>query len=164
MTIFDVLEGHGWPTGRYGRTTCPIHGGDNRQAFSYTDDRWYCFACGAGGGIKKLLEHFEPERLVAFEGIAGPLRDFARDGDIPWVPLDGLRPSTWLLARLEARARAREEAALACHQRAMLEIDRDIPWVLKHGGEALFDFAGAAYQQATYRLWVAEEVLGCQCL
>lgn len=49
LSVPDVLVEAGWPLGRYGRTTCLLHEGDNRSAFSYTEEVWNCFACGAGG-------------------------------------------------------------------------------------------------------------------
>ena len=32
-----------------GRAACLLHGGDNPTAFSYTDEVWFCFACGSKG-------------------------------------------------------------------------------------------------------------------
>ena len=63
-----VLEAAGHPVGRHGRTTCPIHQGDNEHAFSYTDRQWHCWACGEGGGIITLAKALglweEPEPPV----------------------------------------------------------------------------------------------------
>ncbi len=44
------------PRGR--RSKCPIHQGDNPQAFSFDDDRglWNCFRCGKGGDVIRLVE------------------------------------------------------------------------------------------------------------
>jgi hypothetical protein len=55
-TVAEVLRAIGWPLGTGGRTTCPVHHGDNQTAFSYRENVWTCFAgCGAGG-VKALLE------------------------------------------------------------------------------------------------------------
>jgi CHC2 zinc finger len=43
--------------GRHRRARCPIHRGENPQAFSWTDvGQWYCFRCGLGGDPIKLVE------------------------------------------------------------------------------------------------------------
>ena len=44
--------------GQRGRTKCPIHRGDNLQAFSFDDKRgqWYCFRCGFGGDAVELVK------------------------------------------------------------------------------------------------------------
>jgi len=57
-SISDVLSRLDIPPGRRGRTLCPIHRGENRQAFSYSDEKaqWFCFRCGIGGDAVKLIE------------------------------------------------------------------------------------------------------------
>ena len=37
-----------------GRIPCPLHGGSNRQAFSYEREKWFSFCCGVGGDIFSL--------------------------------------------------------------------------------------------------------------
>jgi hypothetical protein len=37
------------------RTRCLIHGGANRTAFSWDEERWYCFRCNAGGDKYDLI-------------------------------------------------------------------------------------------------------------
>ena len=60
--ISEILSRLNIPPGRRGRTICPIHQGENKQAFSYNDDKgiWYCFRCGSGGDsidlVKKCLQ------------------------------------------------------------------------------------------------------------
>lgn len=165
MTIRDILETHGHPLGSHRRTTCPIHGGANDSAFSYTDEVWFCWSCGAKGGVKALLEHFEPTRRPGgFEGLPERIQDYAREGGYAWVPLDGLRPSTWLLARSRAIREWVEDAAAVLHQRALWKMDHGIPRALAIGGPDLFEEAAVAWERESYRLWLAEEVLGCQCL
>lgn len=52
-TMESVLGRAGWPLGRYGRTTCPIHQGDNAQAFRYWQFSWICYAgCGRGTAVE----------------------------------------------------------------------------------------------------------------
>ena len=161
LTVEDILIRYGHPEGVRGRTTCPIHGGTNEHSFSYREGVWHCWACGAGGGIKKLLDHFNP--LVVVEGLETALGDLAGGGPLPYPSLGGLRPSRWLLARSQAQEQAFLEAALDLHQRALREMDREIPWVLRHGGPETFEMAAEAWRGATYRLWMAEEILGCSC-
>lgn len=56
--VSEVLDRLGIPPGRHGRTQCPIHQGDNRSAFKYDDETgtWYCFRCGVGGDVIRLVE------------------------------------------------------------------------------------------------------------
>jgi DNA primase len=57
-SISEILVRLDIPPGRRGRTRCPIHQGDNTQAFSYDDDKgqWFCFRCGIGGDAIALIE------------------------------------------------------------------------------------------------------------
>lgn len=56
--ISNILTQLDVPPGRRGRTQCPIHRGDNSQAFSYDDDKgqWFCFRCGIGGDAIELVK------------------------------------------------------------------------------------------------------------
>lgn len=56
--ISEVLPGLGVPPGQHCRTQCPIHQGDSRSAFKYKDETgtWYCFRCGVGGDVIRLVE------------------------------------------------------------------------------------------------------------
>ncbi len=56
--ISNTLQRLDVPVGRHGRTVCPIHRGDNRQAFSYDDAKgqWFCFRCNIGGDVVRLVE------------------------------------------------------------------------------------------------------------
>jgi DNA primase len=56
--VSEVLDRLGVPPGRHNRTQCPIHQGDNRSAFKYDDETgtWYCFRCGVGGDVIRLIE------------------------------------------------------------------------------------------------------------
>jgi len=55
--ISRILSQLGIKPGRRGRTACPIHRGDNQQAFSYDDDKgyWHCFRCNKGGDAVRLV-------------------------------------------------------------------------------------------------------------
>jgi hypothetical protein len=57
--ISSILSHLGIAPGRHGRTQCPIHQGENKQAFSYNDDKgqWFCFRCGFGGDAIDLVKH-----------------------------------------------------------------------------------------------------------
>lgn len=57
LTIGAVLRAHGH-TPRAGRMPCPLHGGDNRSAFSIKPGDQYarCWACGWAGDVI-ALEH-----------------------------------------------------------------------------------------------------------
>ena len=85
LTVPEVLRRVGHPEGRrHGnrwRTSCPLHHGDNEQAFSYTEQVWHCFRCAESGGARGLAERLgvletEPERPPP-EGVP-ELRDLRR--------------------------------------------------------------------------------------
>lgn len=44
---------------QHNRAACRLHGGDNKRAFSFTDDLYNCFVCGAGGDIISLIQELE---------------------------------------------------------------------------------------------------------
>jgi hypothetical protein len=56
--ISQILCSMGIRPGRHGRNECPIHQGQNKQAFSYNDNKgvWYCFRCGFGGDAIDLVK------------------------------------------------------------------------------------------------------------
>ncbi len=54
VTIRDILESHGIYSHK-NRIPCPLHHGDNPTAFSFNDSTFYCFVCGASGGLIDLL-------------------------------------------------------------------------------------------------------------
>ena len=57
VTIPDILMDCGVDPGPKNRISCPIHGGNNPQSFSYNDHTFICFSCGASGGLIDLVEH-----------------------------------------------------------------------------------------------------------
>lgn len=56
--VSEVLDRLGAPPGRHNRSICPIHRGDNRSALKFSDESgtWYCFRCGVGGDVIRLIE------------------------------------------------------------------------------------------------------------
>lgn len=48
VSVPDVIEMYVGVTPRHNRIPCPIHHGKNYN-FSYDENRWHCFACGARG-------------------------------------------------------------------------------------------------------------------
>jgi len=74
VTISDVLAAEGIELPDRGhRMPCPIHGGDGRQAFSITRDRWRCFSqCGRGGDVFDLVQALrECDVATAIARVAG---------------------------------------------------------------------------------------------
>ena len=53
-TVAAVLHAHGHSSARRG--PCPIHGGDNRTAFSHDDQRWACWTHCGTGDVVRLVE------------------------------------------------------------------------------------------------------------
>ena len=54
ITVPEVLLRYGLPTSSRGRIPCPIHQGEAPN-FAYTDGRFHCFVCGAGGSVIDLV-------------------------------------------------------------------------------------------------------------
>lgn len=54
VKIADVLERYHIPLGRGGRTACPIHHG-KKPNFSYNDEVFQCWSCGAKGNVISLV-------------------------------------------------------------------------------------------------------------
>lgn len=54
VTVPEVLLRYGLPTSSRGRIPCPIHQGEDPN-FAYTDERFHCFVCGAGGSVIDLV-------------------------------------------------------------------------------------------------------------
>ena len=114
LTVPDVLAWAHHPLGSKGRTSCPLHAGNNRQAFSFTEMGWYCFSGCGGGGAKELGERLGmdiPERREPH-----PLLGICVNDD-----LDVKRPKrvTQLLTELvAAREGRREDWAALRHRRA----------------------------------------------
>jgi hypothetical protein len=53
VTISEVLDDFGI-SHRKGRCACPIHGGDNPTAFSFTDETFFCHTQGCKGNVFTL--------------------------------------------------------------------------------------------------------------
>ena len=98
---------------------CPVHGGDNPNAFvvSLSKNLWYCFTrCQTGGDVVQLVRLLEkssyaqtaqylaslanaptsPERIAHHTG--GPFRPFTKyltlDHTTPWLQQKGIHPQT----------------------------------------------------------------------
>ncbi len=89
------------------RAPCVLHCGDNRTAFSWTEEGfWHCFACGRGGDkyglIRAALRCSFPEAVRLMASLAG-------------IPLDWNAGSVRTLAR-QNRKRARLEGAAEQYQ------------------------------------------------
>jgi len=83
MTVADVLADIGWPVGDHGRTRCPLHEGQNAQAFSYTEDQWFCFAGCGGGGVRRLRELVGVARIPPPKGVVPQGAEFAEAEERP---------------------------------------------------------------------------------
>jgi DNA primase len=61
------------------RARCPIHGGDNPQAFALTPSKglWYCHACGVGGDAVDFVRLLRFPGLPDKEGRVEALRELA---------------------------------------------------------------------------------------
>lgn len=55
VTIEDILINCGYQP-RRNRMACPIHNGRNPTSFSFTEDIYHCFSCGASGGLLDLAQ------------------------------------------------------------------------------------------------------------
>jgi DNA primase len=56
VTIRNILAEAGYHPAR-NRMPCPIHDGNNRTAFAFTDSTFVCFSCDAKGGLLDLVEY-----------------------------------------------------------------------------------------------------------
>lgn len=54
VTVEMVLAAHQLPAARRG--PCPIHGGNNRTAFTHDGRRWHCFTRCGTGDVVRLVE------------------------------------------------------------------------------------------------------------
>lgn len=54
LRIADVLSSAGIDPPAHRRIACPIHGGKNPSAFSFTVERFCCWSCGAHGDVVDL--------------------------------------------------------------------------------------------------------------
>lgn len=74
VTITDILD-HFSVDYRGSRCRCPIHGGNNQTAFSFNDEAFQCFACGAKGGkldlIQELAKTDRPGAIQIVNEISG---------------------------------------------------------------------------------------------
>lgn len=85
-TVPELLSQIGWPTGRLGRTCCPLHKGTNKHAFVFNNEQWFCFSkCGRGGSAYQLAKELglvkpNPWRAPRLRGLEGVLQPFYEPG------------------------------------------------------------------------------------
>ena len=58
VTVQEILEHYGYSTGKKGRCPCPIHNGKDNN-FSYNEQFYHCFVCGAKGDVISLVMELE---------------------------------------------------------------------------------------------------------
>jgi DNA primase len=57
VSMGQILTAYGFDEHtRHHRMECPLHSGDNKQSFSFTDFGFQCFSCGAHGGQVSFVE------------------------------------------------------------------------------------------------------------
>ena len=75
VTIADILSDAGIELGSHNRIACPLHRGNNRSAFSYTDIGFRCFDCQEQGShldlIQKLHGMSRPNAIRHLYRLAG---------------------------------------------------------------------------------------------
>lgn len=123
-SISRILAEMGINPNSHGRTKCPIHQGENRQAFSYNDQKgvWYCFRCGFGGDAIDLVKRSLDVGFIGalrwlglkpdFMGTPDPAvmqRHRVHAGLQNWArkTAKGLRFEHYIRERVTVRARAR---------------------------------------------------------
>ena len=163
MTIAEVLVEAGWPLGKRGRCRCPLHRGDNDQAFSFRETTWHCFRCDIGGGVNELrrrLGLLPPPRPrpqmrgvdpLVFARVVGPPRDTRPP------------PSRRLAALLEAWRVARLNVWDALHQRAVRQLAAAELVLAAGPDDEAFDVAAALAVEALGWRDQADAQLGCDC-
>lgn len=68
------------------RCACPVHGGDNRGAFSFSEDRFYCHTHGCKGDVIALLQ------ALLKTDFLGALEYLARRKGLPFNRHESARP------------------------------------------------------------------------
>jgi hypothetical protein len=96
ITIENVLDDFGI-THRHRRTACPMHKGDNRSAFSFNDETFYCHTRGCKGDVVTLI------MALAETDIHGAIEYLARKKGLPYQTTahNSRRPSPQLTPRRE---------------------------------------------------------------
>ena len=145
--ISEILSRLGIEPGGHKRTGCPIHRGDNKQAFSYDDSKgqWFCFRCGFGGdGITLIEKALDTDFKGALRWLglepgkppAPDLRQRARVGLKAWAKQTGKEFRDEFLARERVITRAR----------ARLRHDPEDAWAWNWLGWALTGHAAIEYK------------------
>ncbi len=120
--ISELLSRLDIPPGRRGRTRCPIHRGNNEQAFSYSNERglWHCFRCGVGGDALDLVKR---SLNVDFKGA------------LLWLGIEPRRPLQDPEAVKRQEQQRQEWACLLRHQPELRERFRIRGLIAFYGGE-----------------------------
>ena len=83
VTIRDILADCGFQP-RGNRIPCPIHGGQNPTSFSFTDNTYICFSCGASGGLIDLTE------ILLNKNRKDAIHYLAEKAGVPWQDIQGM--------------------------------------------------------------------------
>lgn len=104
-SISHILSDMDIPANRHGRTKCPIHLGDNNQAFSYNDQKgvWYCFRCGIGGDAIDLVKKAQGVDFVGALRWLGLSPDFIKAPDPAIVRRHRMRANLQRWAKIAAK-------------------------------------------------------------
>lgn len=108
ISITDLLMSMGYDVPLRGKNMrCPIHKGNNRQAFVFWPDNFHCFACGAHGDVFTLAQALLGCNFRhALDYVAG-LAGYRTDAAVPAMTR----------ASILARRRERERQAAESRQR-----------------------------------------------
>jgi DNA primase len=121
VTVAEILQAFGAPKLVKGRCNCPVHHGDNKQAFSVDEKKgtWICFVCGKGGGKVDLV--------AALGGLG-------RAAAMEWIAdMSGLPPDGPVLESERREMEARRKA---------VELARQIQTLRERSLDALRGYSG----------------------
>lgn len=150
LTVPDVLAEVGILPDRHGKALCPLHA-EKTPSFTFTDELWHCFGCGAGGNAYQLALRLgvrkpRPQRYLepgqrAIKGVQRSLLEPRGDRQ------GGPRPSEVLSRAVRSRVGAR------------MAVSGDI---LAEATDWL-DLGGDLYRVAPYRIDVREVAMDTVC-
>lgn len=119
LTMDDVLREYAPSTPRRGhRCPCPIHNGKDNN-FSYTDHRFKCFVCGAGGDVIAFVKE-----VCGLPSMSDAMKRINTDFHLG-LPIGGQKADDEYMAQMEKRrAEKREED----EKKAAVEAESDRLW------------------------------------
>ena len=82
--VVELAHDYGGVTLRHGRCACPLHGGDNPQAFSVANGKgWHCFTgdCGGGDGVGLVVALTKRDYVTVVRELAPRAGVFLEDGE-----------------------------------------------------------------------------------